>query len=145
MSEDLKQKFIGTWRLLSIERIDTASGARTDQMGANPIGYLSYAPDDRMMAIIERGDRTKPAGDAATPVEADALYRSVISYGGTWRIEGDTMIHSVDVSWNEAWTGTEQKRLIKFDGEHAVLSTHPIADPFDGSINVYSMRWERVR
>jgi len=139
------ERLIGTWRLISATREDLASGERVEQLGANPSGYLVYAADGRMSAIIARGDRVKPAGAVATPEEAAALMRSMVSYAGRYTIDGAEITHHVDISWNESWTGTRQTRIFRLEGEHLHLSTRPSPNPADGTMSVRHMVWEKVK
>jgi hypothetical protein len=39
-------------------------------------------------------------------------------------VEGDKVIHHVDISWNEVWTGTDQIRLFEVNGDILTLETH---------------------
>ena len=143
--DDLRQRLLGTWKLVAATREDIASGARTDQLGASPVGYINYAPDGRMLALVARGDRSRPAAAIPTSAEAEALMRSMVGYGGRYTIDGDEITHHVDISWNESWTGTEQKRRFKLDGDRLQLSTRPSPDPSDGTMSVRHMVWERLK
>jgi lipocalin-like protein len=140
---NMRDRLIGTWKLVSAVREDMA-GHKVDQLGPSPTGYINYAPDGRMMALIARGARTKPAGAQPTPPEVDALFKSMLSYAGTYTIDGDEVTHHVDVSWNESWTGTKQTRVFRFDGERLQLATKPSPDPVDGVMSVRRMVWEKV-
>jgi hypothetical protein len=139
----MRDRLIGTWKLVSAVREDMA-GHTVDQLGPSPIGYINYAPDGRMMALIARSARTKPVGARPTPPEADALFKSMLSYAGTYTIDGDEVTHHVDVSWNESWTGTKQTRVFRFDGGRLQLATKPSPDPVDGVMSVRRMVWEKV-
>lgn len=142
--EATRHKLLGTWKLISVISEEIPSGAKTELMGSNPSGYISYGSDGRMMVLIVRGDRKKPAGAIATPSEADALFRSMTSYAGTYTINGDKLTHNVDISWNETWTGTPQSRLLKLEGNHLILSTPASPDPVHGKMSVRSLVWEKV-
>jgi hypothetical protein len=48
--------------------------------------------------------------------EQAALHRSMIAYAGKYSVEADRLTIRVDGSWNEAWTGTDQVRFFKVDG-----------------------------
>ena len=135
---------IGTWKLLSAVREEIPSGRKSDMLGPNPTGFINYGPDGRMMVVNVGGGRRKPAGAVATPAEAEALFRSLTSYAGTYTIDGNVVTHHVEVSWNEAWTGTEQKRIARFEGNRAYLSTPPSPDPVTGTMSVRTMTWEKV-
>src|SRR4051812_38707052 len=71
--------------------------------------------------------------------------RSMAAYAGTYTIEGNQVIHRPDVSWNETWTGTDQVREYKFDGERLMLATSPSPNPFSGKMSVRSLVWEKIR
>jgi Lipocalin-like domain len=141
----MRERLIGTWKLISAVREELPSGVKVDQLGANPVGYINYASDGRMIAIIARSDRKKPAGARPTQGEAEALLTSMVSYAGAYTVAGNEVTHHVDVSWNESWTGTEQTRLFEFDAERLRLSTRPSPDPLDGRMSVRRMVWERVK
>jgi hypothetical protein len=145
MSNDqTRQHLLGTWKLVAAVREDIPSGAKTDLLGANPTGYINYAPDGRMMVLNVGSGRRKPADANATPAEAEALFRSMTSYAGTYSVDGNEITHHVDVSWNESWTGTRQKRFARFEGDRVYLSTPPSPDPLTGTMSVRTMTWEKV-
>jgi Lipocalin-like domain len=120
-----------------------SSGSQSDLLGANPVGYINYAPDGRMMVINVGGERPKPAAGSATSTEAEALFRSMTSYAGTYTIDGHEITHHVDVSWHESWTGTRQKRFARFEGNRVYLSSPPSPDPVTGAMSVRTMTWEK--
>ena len=137
-------QLIGTWKLVSAVREEIPSGTKTDMFGAKPQGVLNYSPEGRMLALIAHGNRKGAAGDRATPAEAEALYRSMLSYGGSYTVAADVVTHHVDISWNEKFTGGEQKRHYKLDGDRLILSTPQSLDPVDGKMSVRRMTWERA-
>jgi len=140
----VKDRLIGTWTLVSAEREEIPSGAKTAFLGENPSGFLHYTPDGRMLALITRGSRKAPAGKVADPAEAEALIRSMIAYGGTYTCDGSEVTHHCDISWNQSFTGTLQKRTVTFDGERLILSPPPSPDPTDGTMSVRRLTWKRV-
>jgi hypothetical protein len=143
-SDDPRQRLLGTWKLIAAVREEIPSGTKTDFLGSSPTGYINYAPDGRMMVLNVGNGRRKPVGANATPAEAEALFRSMTSYGGTYTIDGNEITHHVDVSWNETWTGTKQKRIARFEGNRVYLSTSPSPDPLTGTISTRTMTWEKV-
>jgi len=72
------------------------------------------------------------------------LIRSMVAYGGTYRCEGDRVIHDCDISWNQSFTGTQQVRTMAFDGDRLTLSPPPSPDPTDGTMSVRRLVWERA-
>jgi Lipocalin-like domain len=113
-------------------------------LGPNPVGYINYGADGRMLVLTVASDRRKPVGSKATSAEVEALFRSMTSYGGTYTIDGNEITHHVDVSWNESWTGTAQKRIAHFGGNRVYLSTPPSLDPITGMTTVRTMTWEKL-
>ena len=144
-ADAVRQKLIGTWKLVSYIREEIPSGAKSDVMGPHPSGYLIYGSDGRMMVIFVRSNRKKPDGAVPTKPESDYLMKGLVSYTGTWVVEGDSLIHHVDVSWNESWTGTEQKRTYKLEGNRLSLATAPSLDPIEGKMSIRTLIWERVK
>lgn len=96
---------LGTWKLQTFT-----------MFGDHPNGYLSYSPDGRMYAIIVEGDRLKPRAAIPTDLEKLYLQGSMFAYAGTYTVDGDKVIHHVDISWNQSWTGTDQVQFYKLDG-----------------------------
>ena len=97
-----------------------------------------------MIALITRRDRKAAANDVPTPAEAEALFRSMLSYAGTFTVEGDVVTHHVDISWNQSFTGGVQKRHFKLEGNRLILSTPQSHDPIDGKMSVRRMTWQKV-
>ena len=140
----MNDRLIGTWKLVSVTAKDVATGEQSEIFGPDPDGYINYGPDGRMIVINARSDRKKPTGAAPTREEAADLFQGVLAYAGTYTVEGDTVTHHVDISWNESWTGTDQVRHARFDGERVHLSTKPTPDPVNGRMSVRTMTWEKL-
>ena len=96
-----------------------------------------------MMAFIE-GEGRKPA---KTDEERSALLQSMVAYTGTYRVEGDKWITSVDASWNEAWNGTGQERHFRLDGDrlHVTSMWQPNLNLPGTPVTRGHLLWERVK
>ena len=140
----MADRLLGTWTLVSAVREEIPSGAKTDMFGQDPHGFINYSPEGRMIALITRRDRKAAANGRPTPTEAEALFRSMLSYAGTFTVEGDVVTHHVDISWNQSFTGGVQKRHFKLEGDRLILSTPQSHDPIDGKLSVRHMTWQRV-
>ena len=143
-NDSARQHLLGTWKLIAAVREEISSGTKTEFLGPNPVGYINYGADGRMLVLTVAGGRHKPAGPKATSAEVEALFRSMTSYGGTYSIDGNEITHHVDVSWNQSWTGTDQKRVARFEGNRVYLSTAPSLDPITGTMSVRTMTWEKL-
>jgi Lipocalin-like domain len=141
----MREDLLGTWKLIAVVNADAATGAKSDLFGSNPVGYINYAPDGRMMVIQVRNDRKKPAGPTASTEESAALFKGLLGYAGTYTINGDEITHHVDISWNESWTGTDQTRRFKIEGDRLSLSMGPSPNPVDGRMGVRTVVWQKVK
>ena len=76
--------------------------------------------------------------------ERAALHKTMFSYSGKYRVEGDMFITTVDVSWNEAWNGTEQKRHYRLEGDKLLVdTTRQPSVLYPGKTTVGRLVWER--
>jgi hypothetical protein len=135
----------GTWRLLSYSERVMATGETSAYFGESPHGFLSYSRDGRMFAIIAAEGRRKPADMAALTAEERAgLFNTMAAYAGTFSFDGKTVIHHVDISWNENWTGTDQVRHVRLEGGKLHITSAPLPSDVDGRIIVGELTWEKV-
>jgi hypothetical protein len=141
----LRDQIVGTWRMLFWKRVLLDGGETSDALGPNPFGYLNYSPDGRIMVFVLKSGRSKPTADPPTPEEKLALFDSLIAYVGTYTVESDRVVHRIEGSWNEVWTGTTQIRLLSFRNGRLVYTTPETVDPFDGKLCIYNSEFERVR
>jgi hypothetical protein len=132
----------GTWKLKSYV-VTTATGDQSTPYGENPQGYLTYSADHRMHVIGAAGGRSVPADAIPPDNERAVLYDTMFAYAGTYSLQGDKVIHHVEVSWNEVWTGTDQTRAYEVHGNLLTL-TMRVPDPASGAA-IYSAVWEKVR
>jgi hypothetical protein len=120
-------KLIGIWKLVSLDDEDQASGERKPFYGdAAPNGYMILTPEGRSMVLFACGGREP----GQTDEKQAALFRTMMSYTGIYSVEGDKFVITVDVSWNESWTGTDQVRFYTLDRDRLDIMTawapHPI-------------------
>jgi hypothetical protein len=121
----LRQKIVGTWKLVSVAYEDAASGGRTLIYGAHPKGIQIATAEGRWLALMTAEGRGVPNSDDE---RAQAL-KTMIAYTGRYRIEDGKVITKVEAAWNEAWVGTEQIREVRFDGDRLLLQSPPMPHP----------------
>ena len=139
-----EQDVIGTYRLITVERkaVDTGSIEREP----HPQGFTTYGPEGRMVVLILRGMRPKPESvDKITDQQRADLFRTMTAYSGTYTIDGTSIVHNIDLSWNEAWTGTKQVRYFKKQGDKLELSTPPYRFSGDGRMITNTLVWEKIK
>jgi hypothetical protein len=133
---------LGTWKLVSLRRRHAPTG---EEIADHPrTGFITFAPGARMMTILVWADRAAPAGEIPTDMERIALHKSVIAFAGDYRIHPDRLVFNVDVSWNESWTGSQQVRFCRIDGDRMTLTTEPHRSSTDGIDSVFTQVWEKL-
>jgi hypothetical protein len=140
-----KELLYGTWRLVSDVRQDVETGAKTDNFGKRPQGFLSYGRDGRMSVIEVAEQRPRPT-DLAKLADTDraALFRTMLAYAGTFSFDGEVVTHHVDISWNNNWTGTDQLRNVRLEGNMLYITTNVQPSTIDGKPTIGILTWEKV-
>jgi len=137
---DAKKEIVGTWKLVSVMYEDQQTKELTPVLGAKPRGYQIATPEGRWLALVTAENRPVPKTDEE---RAQAL-RTMISYSGRYRVEGDKVITKVEVAWNEAWVGGEQVRFLRFEGDKLHIESPPMPHPnVGGKVVRVIVTWER--
>jgi hypothetical protein len=113
-----EQVLYGLWKLVSYD-VETQAGQRRPLMGTHPTGYAMFTSGKRVFFVITGGERQA----AKTEAERARLLDTLISYTGTYRVDGDQWVTSVDVAWNPEWVGTEQRRTFHVVGQRLEVLT----------------------
>ena len=148
MTDDMKARLIGTWRLVSAVREEVVTGKTTDVFGAGATGYITYAADDRMMVLITGAGR-KPA---KSDTEHSRLQQTMLAYAGGYVLEPDlplktaspSVVHHIDVAWSPALVGQAQRRFVTFVGDRLILKGAEGPSAVDGVVARATITWERV-
>ena len=137
---DDRAKLLGNWKLVSWEQEFQDGSDRRAEYGKNPIGYLIFTPEGRMMAVLEGEGRKAPKSDE----ESLALFRSLVAYTGPYTLEGDKWTTKVDVAWHPDRRGTDQVRFFKVEGDRLFVTTTYRPNPnFGGKVARSLLTWER--
>src|SRR5437879_12986945 len=72
--ETIPERILGNWRMTSWQIQDLASGETRDALGPNPQGYITNTRDSRVMVLVRKADRIRPAAVVATAEEQMAPY-----------------------------------------------------------------------
>jgi hypothetical protein len=137
-------RVIGVWKLSACTRDIVETGERIDQYGKDPIGYLHYTADGRMVVLMMSRERPLPEDVLPTDAEAIALFRSMGAYLGTFSLAGNEVTHHIEASWNQSWSGTSQKRYFRLDGDRLYLTTDAYRSAYDGRLSRYTLTWDRA-
>jgi hypothetical protein len=134
---------LGSWRMISWTYRVVATGEKRDALGENPRGFIVYTPE-RVMVLVLSNHRKRPLRLPPTDDEKIALFETMFAYSGTYTVEPDRVIHHLDMSWNEAWTGTEQVRFCTIEGDFLIFTSTPAKNPLDGREVVHEVIYERA-
>jgi hypothetical protein len=140
MIEDMKSRLLGTWRLVNAMREEVASGKAYHQFGCGAQGYITYAADNRMMVLITGPGRIA----AATEAQRSHLQQTMLSYAGQFLIEPGAVVHRIDVAWNPALVGADQRRYVTFEGNRLILKGAAGPSAVDGVVARATITWEKV-
>jgi lipocalin-like protein len=145
VSTHSRNSVVGTWQLVSASA-STADGRVIDApFGVSPTGVITYTTEGRMMAMISYGGRKPLSGDrisSPAPERADA-FATFFAYAGRYWVDGDKVVHHVEISSVQNWVNTDMHRLVKFDGDRITLRTPPLS--VGGTTQATDLVWERVK
>jgi hypothetical protein len=135
----------GTWKLVGASSV-TSKGERNEATyGDGPTGFLTYTADGRVSSVISYGGRKALSMGAAGAVlveEQAEAFRTFLAYAGKYRIDGDKVVHAIEVSSIQNYVGKDLVRNIKFQGNRITLITPPTM--VNGKIQTVELIWERV-
>src|ERR1700678_817772 len=82
-TQALREQFIGTWKLVSIESEESRL------FGDRPVGIMIYDAPGTVAVKIMRTPRPIPAGGPAFPPakEVQVAYKGYYAYYGTWEVD----------------------------------------------------------
>ncbi len=139
-----KEQLVGTYKLVSWEN-RTLSGDVVHPMGKDVDGVISYSSDGNVFVHIMANGR-KPHSTAEVfggdIEEIKASATSHLSYFGTYEIEGNEVIHSVQIASFPNWVDSEQRREMEYDNGRLSLSAHGV-QVGDDKVSAYLI-WQRV-
>jgi lipocalin-like protein len=136
---------VGTWRLTSATRTDLETNTTSNYYGERPAGLITYTPGGHVVVFLTSEGRRAPAGPVPTETESAELFSTIISaYAGTYRVEGDKIIHRVETAWTPVWNGTEQVRTFAVEGDRLTTRTAPLRTVTTNRMVVAVLTYARV-
>ena len=135
---------VGTWKQLSGTMVEEGSSSERSNLSAAPNGFVNFSADGRLILLSTDSARKKPAGEVPTAAEAEALYRSMIAYAGTYKLAGNKVTYHLEATWNESWTGSKQVRFWKVEGDLLTITTPEIVNPLTGKRSVFKLTFRKI-
>ena len=139
-------KLVGTWKLVSASSADSSGQKLEPPYGANPVGFLTYGEDGRVTALISFGGRRPLSMGAKPPAlqeEQAEAFKTFLAYGGRYRLSGDKVIHSIEVSSIQNFVNKDLVRTVKFLDDQIVLVTPPSV--VNGKMQTIELVWQRLK
>ncbi len=95
------------------------------------------------MSALISFDRRKPLpfGGGTSEDQAEA-FRTFLGYAGSYKIDGDKVVHRVEVSSIQSLVDKDLIRTVKFDADRIVLTTPPT--PIQGETQIVDLTWQRI-
>lgn len=142
-AQDLAAQLVGVWKTTSFSRKDIESGKIVAAMGEQPAGYAHYSKNGHFFIFVTGQDR-KNKESTPTDEERLALFKSMFSWAGKYKVEGGKIIHSVDVAWIQSWVGTTRGYGAEVVGNKLTLTTPVFKNTIDGKDSIVVTTYERV-
>jgi hypothetical protein len=139
----LKDRFVGTWRLVNIETRNAKGeivGPANPNANQNRTGYIIFDDAGYMAVTIMPLGRKKAAGAQITDEEAQAALAGYAAYFGTFTFneKEQSVTYHVEGSVDPA-LGRDQKRFFEMSGNRLTLKPPP-----GPSGNQQRIIWERM-
>lgn len=136
----LKDRFVGTWKLVSMEQRNAKGEVIPAQGNQNRIGYIIYDPAGYVAVSIMPLGRKKYADAQPTDEEVKGTITGYTAYFGTFTIDqaSQTVTHHLQGSLNPGMA-PDQKRGFEFAGNRLTLKP-----PVGANGNQARLTWERI-
>ena len=138
---DAGEELVGTWRLVSFE-LRSPDGTVSYPFGKDATGYLFYNDQGYMSAAFMGADRARPDSDDLAEVAKGVNFDAFNAYCGPYEVKDDRVVHHVEVASLPQFTGTDQERLFRVDGDQLVLETVPLQISSEAPVGL--LVWQRA-
>lgn len=147
----VREKFVGAWRLVSLETVRPNGEVIYPFYGKRPEGLIVYDRNGWMSVQIASDPPARVPKDSAweaflsaPPAEKVAAVEGYYAYFGTWTVDpsNSTVTHHIKQSLRPGERGEEGVRHFVLDGDRLTLSakTHEMNEDHERRIV-----WQRVR
>ena len=101
---------------------------------------------NRMPVTLKSGQKLRITPRDVVPTEEEGvqLLGSMVAYAGTYTLHEKHVVHHIDISWNQGWTGSDQVRYFELDGDTLTITTAPYRSHQDGKEGRSILVWDKV-
>jgi len=114
---------VGAWKLTSFQQQVLKDGSVISPQGEKPQGRLVYTANSQFATMSTTSDR-KIAGPDMTD-ERLALFKTMYAFSGTYKVEGNQVTTTTDISWRPDWVGRKATGTFKIEGDKLSLESAP--------------------
>ncbi len=133
-----QQSVVGTYKLVSYVTI--IDGEIREALGRDPRGYLVLTPT--WCFVLMTAENQKIGESVAVKA---ALWDSIVSYSGPYRLEGNKILISNEASSNEIGNGINYSRNWEIKGHQLVMTMVPSPYSPDAlKTGIARVKWERL-
>ena len=133
-----QQSVVGTYKLVSYVTI--IDGEIREALGKDPRGYLVLTPT--RCFVLMTAEHQKIGQPVAVRA---ALWDSIVSYSGPYRLEGNKIVISNEGSSNEIGNGINYSRNWEIKKHQLVMTTVPSPYSPDAlKTGIARVKWERL-
>ena len=133
-----QQSLVGTYKLVSL--VIEVDGTPMQNMGKAPHGYLVFTPT-HFITFNTAENRKFGTSEA----DKAALFDTLSGYAGVYRVEGDKIIFTSDVSWTEILNGKTTVETWQLSGNRLTSTAGPMPFPRDPSkMMIRRWVWEKI-
>jgi hypothetical protein len=125
-AQDTKSGIVGLWKLTDHGNKNSSTGAVEHPRGQHPGGYQLFSKDGHHMFVMFDENRKKPSVPP-TAAERVALFNSLISYAGTYKVEGNKVMVHVENDASQA-VPADRTYLVELTGNKMTLTAEPFTD-----------------
>ena len=124
-AQDVKSGIVGLWKLTDHGNKNASTGAIEHPRGPHPGGYQLFSKDGHHMFVMFDENRKKPSVPP-TAAEKVALFDSLVSYAGTYKVEGSKV--AVNVENDASQVVQTRTYLVELAGNKMTLTAEPFTD-----------------
>jgi hypothetical protein len=133
-----QQSLVGTYKLVFL--VAEEEGKPYEPFGKAPHGYLMLTPTHFIYFITAENRKFGTSVDAKA-----ALLDSLIAYAGVYRVEGDKLLQTIEVSYSESEKRKTRVETLELSGNRLTLKVGPIPFPRDPSKTLIRRQvWEKI-
>jgi hypothetical protein len=141
-------QFVGTWKLVSTEeQLKDGTTRPYKDVGPRGVGYLMYAADGHMCAVMANPDRPK-WGNPPSPSASQKLaaIEGLAAYCGRFAVDLESHViwHYPEFAWDPGFARTKQRRPYRLEGDRLTFSDKQALEE-DQTVDRWTIVWEKTR